>query len=95
MAEPIETEAGARALPGVRDAFDEFGRTGRLGTLEERAAAMLLAPFAEHGVPFGAYEERILRWLAGFEVHDCAMIADLFRRFWEAGYETGKANRDD
>jgi hypothetical protein len=80
---PLDSEADAMALPQVR-AIYEANREGR-ASLAEGNAAMLSEAMASAGVRFGAYDSRILMWLANWEVHVVAVIAGWIERAHEAG----------
>ncbi len=43
-------------------------------------AAMLTDACAAAGVELGAYDRRILRWLAGWEPTTCAVVAGIIAR---------------
>ena len=90
MIAPIETEADALALPGVRAAFEASRESTRRGVLAEHGRAMIASAF--QGVPLGAYQERLfLDWLPSFEVQACAAIAEAVK----LARETGPAARED
>jgi hypothetical protein len=73
---PYETEREARSLPAVSTVRDlepvspQAHRNHRL-LCEESAAA---------GIELGAYDHRVLTWLAGWEPQTCAAIAGLIAR---------------
>jgi hypothetical protein len=77
---PYETEDHARETPevrAVRAAFDADPGPGRMAPHNLR---MLLDAVAAAGVQVGAYDVRILEWLAGWEPPTCAVIAGLITR---------------
>jgi hypothetical protein len=50
---------------------------------------MLIAACEAAGVSLGAYDSRILAWLAGFEDSACAVVAGLITRAHAAGQDPG------
>jgi hypothetical protein len=85
---PLDSEVEAHALPRVR-AIYEASREGR-ATLAEGNAALLTEAMVSAGVRFGAYDSRILAWLATWDPQVVASIAGWVER----AYEAGKAERD-
>jgi hypothetical protein len=77
---PFETAREASELPAVRATYDAAHASNRRGVIGERNLAMLLDAVADAGVELGAYDARILRWLAGWEPQTCAVIAGLITR---------------
>lgn len=79
MSGPFETEAEVRALPAVRAVYDAFAVPGgeRMALGNHR---MLEDACRAAGVELGAYDERILWWMASWEPHTCAVIAGLISR---------------
>jgi hypothetical protein len=78
-AEPLaDLRAAALAL-----GLDETQRPS--GTV---ARAMLAT--AVEGLPLGAYDERILGWLSGWDSGTTAAVASLLRRAWTAGLQAGR-----
>jgi hypothetical protein len=76
---PYETERDAiNAVRHILDTPPGTGawRDGSLRTLETACQAA--------GVKLGAYDQRILVWLAGWEPQACAVIAALIERAYEA-----------
>ena len=78
---PFETDDQARMLPEVRAIHEAF----RAGTGDLSGERMMLDACEAAGIRLGAYDARILHWVAGFEVQDCAVIAGIIRRAHEAG----------
>jgi hypothetical protein len=78
---PFETDDQARMLPEVRAVHEAF----RAGTGDLSGERMMLDACEAAGVTLGAYDARILHWVAGFEVQDCAVIAGIIRRAYLAG----------
>jgi len=78
--QPLETERQARELPQVRAVNEAFDKDPGAGKMTPHNEAMLLAACASAGVAPGAYDLRILRWLAGWEPEICAVVAGLITR---------------
>ena len=70
---PYETEDQARTTPAVQAVYTAY----RAGTasLHDGSADLLLSACEAAGVTLGAYDLRILNWLAGFEPHSAAAVA--------------------
>jgi hypothetical protein len=79
---PFETEAEARAVPVVRAVYAAEPGTGQWRQLQHR---MLCEAVSAAGVEVGAFDHRILVWLAGFEPETCAVVAGLISRANAAG----------
>jgi hypothetical protein len=75
---PFETESQALAAPAVRAAY----RAHEVGTtsLRDGAADLLLSACERAGATLGAYDRRILLWLAGFEPQAAAAVAEIIVR---------------
>lgn len=85
MTGPYETEQQVRELPAVRAISDAMHASHRRGVIGELGCRLLDAACEAASVKVGAYDHRILIWLAGFEPEACAVIADLITRAHEAG----------
>ena len=85
MSGPFETEGQARELPAVRAVYEAFRRDPGLGKMTPHSHEMLISACAAAGVTLGAYDQRILLWLAGWEPQVCAVVAGLITRAYEAG----------
>ena len=94
-----ERQAGARQVAGTDGPFgterearaaslwEQQGRPeveGRSG-IREANVAQLMDVCADAGVQLGAYDSRILHWLAGWEPATCAVVAGLIARAHENG----------
>ena len=79
---PFETERQAADLPAVRAAYDSI--TGP-GTGDAACLAILQDALTAAGVELGAYDRRIVNWLARWEAETCAVIAGLITRAHAAG----------
>jgi hypothetical protein len=77
---PLDTEQQARELPAVRAVYDAFDADPGVGRMAPRNAAMLEEACSAAGVELGAYDRRILAWLAGWEPSTCAVVAGLITR---------------
>ena len=84
---PLNSETGAMALPQVR-AIYEANREQR-ASLAKGNADMLTGTMASARVMTGAYDSRILMWLANWEPHVVAVIAGWVERAYEAGKAAG------
>lgn len=82
---PFESESQALAAPAVRTVYRayEAGTT----SLHDGAADLLLSACERAGVTLGAYDRRILLWLAGFEPQAAAAVAGIITRAAEAATE--------
>jgi hypothetical protein len=89
---PLETEQQARALPEVQAVYAGFRKlTGQVivGGMDAPNLAMLEDACSRSGVVTGAFERRILAWLAGYEPETVAVVV----RLVEGAYEAGRASR--
>lgn len=77
---PLETERQARELPAVRAVWAAFDADPGPGKMAPHTERMLLAAMEPSGVVLGAYDRRIIAWLAGWEPQTCAVIAGLIQR---------------
>ena len=77
---PLETEQQAAELPQVRAVRDAWHADPGVGKMAPHNLRMMLAAVSAAGVPLGAYDVRILEWLAGFEPETCAVVASLIAR---------------
>ena len=77
---PLETERQARELPAVRAVYAAFGADPGPGKMTPHNLAMLEGACEAAGLELGAYDRRILAWLAGWEPQTCAVVAGLITR---------------
>jgi hypothetical protein len=82
---PYETEDEARTDPAVRAVYDAMRATTRRGVMTDHSEALITGACEAAGVELGAYDARIVRWLAGFEPQACAVIAGLITRAAKGG----------
>jgi hypothetical protein len=75
---PFETEDQALADPSVAGIYEGMRRSD--ARMQDGAAAMILAACQAAGVILGAYDARIVRWLAGFEPQAAAAVAGIITR---------------
>jgi hypothetical protein len=80
---PYETEC--QAADAARHIYDSPPGTGAWAAGNHR---LLLDACASAGVYLGAYDHRIIEWLAGWEPSTCAVIAGLITRAHAAGQDT-------
>jgi len=85
MTGPYETEQQVRELPAVRAVYDAMHASHRCGVMGELGYPLLDEACEAASVKVGAYDHRILIWLAGFEPETCAVVAGLITRAHQAG----------
>jgi hypothetical protein len=77
---PFETERQALDTPAIRAVFTAFEAAPGQGRMQPPNLAMLRAACKRADVELGAYDLRILAWLAGWEPQVCAVVAGLITR---------------
>jgi hypothetical protein len=77
---PFETEADVLRTPAVRAVYAAFDAAPGRGRMAPHNLAMLRQACEAAGLVLGAYDERILAWLAGWEPQVCAVVAGLIAR---------------
>jgi hypothetical protein len=77
---PFSAEAEASATAAVRTVYDAFDRHPVVGGMEPHNYQMLADAIAAAGVELGAYDDRIVHWLAMWEPTTCAVIAGIVSR---------------
>ena len=87
---PFGTETEARELPAVQAIYAAFSAGPGPGAMEPHTRAMLAEACEDHGVVLGAFDRRVLDWLAGWEPATCAVICGLIGRAHEAGRIEGE-----
>jgi hypothetical protein len=80
---PYEVERQARA--DVADIYLQARHSVRREVLGEANHALLTGACERAGVALGAYDARILAWLAGWEPQMCAVLVGLITRAHAAG----------
>jgi hypothetical protein len=85
MTGPYETEQQVRELPAVCAVYDAFERDPGAGKMTPHCRRILDDACSAAGVETGAYDHRILVWLAGWGPETCAVVAGLITRAHEAG----------
>ncbi len=75
-----ENEQQVRDLPAVRAIYDAMHASQRCGVMGELGYRLLDEACEAASVKVGAYDHRILIWLAGFEPEACAVVAGLITR---------------
>ena len=85
MTGPFETEREARELPAVQAVYEAFDADPGAGKMRPHTRQMLEAACAAASVELGAYDRRVLAWLAGWEPQVCAVVAGLIGRAHDAG----------
>ena len=76
----FESEQQALGTPAVREIYARFRARPGQGRMQPGNLAMLRAACEGAEVDLGAYDLRILSWLAGWEPQVCAVIAGLIAR---------------
>lgn len=89
MAGPYETRK--QAATTAADVCERARHSPRRGVMAEANLALLADACNHAGVTLGAYDARILEWLAGLEPDTCAVVAGLITRAHAAG--KGARNR--
>jgi hypothetical protein len=82
---PFETEGQVRTLPAVRAVYDAFEADLAVGGMASHNERILRESCAAAGVALGAFDRRIVSWLAGWGPETCAVIAGLIIRAHVAG----------
>jgi hypothetical protein len=82
---PFDTDRQVRELPAVRAVYAAFDADPGVGRMTPHNERMLRQSCAAAGVALGAFDARIVSWLAGWEPETCAVIAALISRANAAG----------
>jgi hypothetical protein len=77
---PFETDRQVRELPAVRAVYEAFDADPGVGHMAPHNELMLRESCAAAGVTLGAFDRRIVSWLAGWEPETCAVVAGLIAR---------------
>ena len=80
MTGPFETERQAWETPEVQAAWTAVRAALGPGQMEPHNRELIEDACRAAGVGLGAYDARIVAWLAGWEPQMCAVIAGLVRR---------------
>ena len=75
---PFESESQTLATPAVRAVYGAY--EAGITSLRDGAADLLLSACEQAGVTLGAYDRRILVWLAGFEPQAATAFAGVIVR---------------
>jgi hypothetical protein len=89
MSGPYDTERDT--YPETRPLHEAARTSEDFASLTTLNRARLLATCDKHGVKLGAFDRRILAWLANYEPETCQVITDIIRRAYTAG--TRRARR--
>ena len=89
MTGPFESEQEVRQLAAVRAVYDAFDRDHGPGKMAPHGHRILEEACEAAGVKIGAYDHRILVWLARWGPATCAVAAGLITRAHEAGLAAG------
>jgi hypothetical protein len=82
---PFETEQQARETPAVRAMYAAFDRAPSAGKMAPHIHRVLCEAVTEAGVELGAFDHRILLWLAGWEPQTAVVLAGIITRAGTAG----------
>ena len=77
---PFETEQQVRDIPAVQAVRAAFRAAPGAGAHEPHNRALIEDACRAAGVKLGAYDRRIVAWLASWEPQICAVVAGLIRR---------------
>lgn len=77
---PFETEQEALGSPAVRAIYGAMRASSRRGVMAEQGHRLLEEACEAAGVEVGAYDHKIIVWLAGFEPQASAVITGLITR---------------
>ena len=77
---PYETERQVREIPAVQAVWTAFRAAPGVGAMEPHNRSLIEDACRAARVELGAYDARIVAWLAGWEPQTCAVIAGLIRR---------------
>jgi len=77
---PYETPEQVRQLPAVRAVYDAMRVTPQRGAGIAECEELVLGACGRAGVILGAYDARIVRWLANWEPETCQVVAALIER---------------
>ncbi len=81
---PFESESQVRELPAMRAMWERwraaYPRPEASAELHAAAAALIESACERSGVAIGAYDRRLINWLAGFDPDYCAVFAGLISR---------------
>ena len=87
---PFEREDEARELPAVQAIYAAFDRDPGPGRMTVHTRAMLEEALGEAGVEAGAFDQRVIGWLSGFEPPHIAVICGWIARAHDAGRTEGE-----
>jgi len=82
---PFDTDREVRETPAVRAVREAFDADPGAGKMAPHIHRMLCEALTEARVELGAYDHRIVLWMAGWEAETCAVIAGLIIRAYAAG----------
>ncbi len=90
---PYESERQTLEVPAVRATYAAMGASSRRGVMAEHGHRMLCEAAGASGINLGAYDHKIIQWLAGFGPQECAVFAGLITRAHRAGLAAGQEGR--
>jgi hypothetical protein len=77
---PYETAEEVRRLPSVRAVYDVMREAPQRGAGAAECEEMILSACGRQRVALGAYDARIVRWLANGDPETCQVIASVIDR---------------
>lgn len=77
---PFETGRQARGTAAVQAVYAAFNANPGLGRMAPHNHRLLCEAIDAAGVQAGAFDHRVILWLAGWEAETCVVIAGLIRR---------------
>jgi hypothetical protein len=82
---PYESARETRETPAVQAIYADIQATTGRPHMDAHNARMLTTACDGARVQLGAYDRRIIAWLAGWEIETCAVVAGLITRAAAAG----------
>lgn len=80
MTGPYDTKRQVSETPAVQAVYAAFRAAPGVGAMEPHNRKLIEDACRAAGVELGAYDRRIVAWLAGYEPQTCAVIAGLIHR---------------
>jgi hypothetical protein len=82
---PYQTEAQARETDAVQQIHAAFRADPGMGRMAPHILRLLTEACSAAGVELGAFDRRVLTWLANWEPESAAAIAGMITRAHDAG----------
>jgi hypothetical protein len=77
---PFEAEADARALPAVQAIYRQYAGSPGAGRWDAALARLITDAASAAGVELGAFDRRVIAFLAGWQPEVCAAVAAMIAR---------------